>query len=147
MEFYQDFQELLVLLNAHKVDYVIVGAYALGYHGCPRYTTDLDILVRPSPDNGAQVAAALREFGVESLGFKAEDFADPDQIVQIGVKPVRVDVLTSISGVTWEDAAAGRMPGRFGEIDVYYLGREQFIANKKATGRKKDLGDIEAIGG
>jgi hypothetical protein len=147
MEFYQDFKELLALLDAHRVEYVIVGAYALGHHGCPRYTADLDILVRPGLENGTRVVAALRDFGVESLGFSSEDFADPEQIIQIGVKPVRVDILTSISGVSWEEISAGKESGKFGEVDVYYIGREQFIANKRASGRKKDLGDIEAIGG
>lgn len=146
MEVQRDFKELLALFNAHDVDYLIVGAYALAFHGSPRYTGDMDILVHPDPENARRILRALDEYGFGSLGLKTEDFASPDKIVQLGVMPVRVDIITSITGVTWEEATASRANGKYGDVDVHYLGKRAFICNKRALGRKKDLADIEAIG-
>jgi hypothetical protein len=146
MEVQQDFRDLLVLFNAHGVDYVIVGAYALAYHGAPRYTGDMDIFVRPDLENAQRILSALVEFGFGSLGLTVEDFTAPDKVIQIGVIPVRVDIVTSLTGVSWEEAHAGRVAGPYGDLEVYYLGKEQFILNKRAIGRKKDLADLEAIG-
>lgn len=147
MDVQPDFRELLELLNSHGVDYVVVGAWALAFHGAPRLTGDMDVLVRPDLENATLVISALHDFGMGSLGFKPGDLSVPDQVIQMGVPPVRIDILSSISGVSWDEVAAGRVPGKFGDVDVFYIGREEFIANKRATGRKKDLGDIEAIGG
>jgi hypothetical protein len=146
MEYYRDFKELLVLFNAHGVDYAIVGAYALGHYGAPRYTADMDLLVRHGEENVKRVVAALNEFGFESLGFTPQDFSNPDQVLQLGVPPVRIDILTSLTGVSWEEVAAGRVAGTFGEVNVFYIGKDEFILNKRATGRKKDAADLEAIG-
>lgn len=146
MEIQQDFKELLESFNAHEVEYVIVGAYALAFHGVPRYTGDIDILVRPSSDNAGRVLSALGDFGFGSLGLKRSDFQKPDNVVQLGVPPVRIDILTSLTGVTWQKADKGRVEGSYGGITVYFLGREQYIANKRALGRKKDLADLEALG-
>jgi hypothetical protein len=146
MEVQPDFRDLLALFNAHEVDYIIVGAYALAYHGAPRYTGDMDILVRPDSENAFRILGALAEFGFGSLGLRAEDFAAPDRVIQIGVAPVRVDIVTSLTGVSWEEADAGRVAGTYGDLKVYYIGKKQFILNKRALGRKKDLADLEAIG-
>jgi hypothetical protein len=146
MEVQPDFRDLLALFNAHHVEYMIVGGYALAFHGAPRFTGDLDILVRPDPGNAQRVLSALDEFGFASVGLTKEDFARPDQIVQLGVPPVRIDIITTITGVSWEEALKGRKAGIYGEIPVHYIGREQFIANKRATGRKRDLADLEALG-
>jgi hypothetical protein len=146
MEVQPDFRDLLALFNAHGVDYLIVGAYALAYHGAPRYTGDLDILVRPDSENAQRILDALDEFGFGSLGLRAEDFAVPDQVIQIGVAPVRVDIVTSLTGVSWEEAATDRVAGTYGDLEVYYIGKKQFILNKRALGRKKDLADLEAVG-
>jgi len=146
MKVQPDFRELLALLNVHNVEYVIVGGYALAFHGVPRYTGDLDILVKPVPANARQILAALEEFGFGLLGLTAEDFILPDRIVQLGVPPVRVDFITSLTGVPWLEAFAGRVAGRYGDVPVYFIGRDQFIANKRATGRKRDLADLEALG-
>lgn len=146
MEVQQDFRDLLALFNAHKVDYIIVGAHALAYHGAPRYTGDMDILVHPNSENAQRILRALDEFGFGSLGLRSEDFVASDKVVQIGVAPVRIDIVTSITGVSWEEAAAGRLAGTYGDLEVYYIGKEQFILNKRALGRKKDLADLEAIG-
>jgi hypothetical protein len=146
MEAQQDFKDLLALFNAHKVDYIIVGAHALAYHGAPRYTGDMDVLVRPDLENARRILDVLEEFGFGSLGLRIEDFTSPDKVVQLGVAPVRIDIVTSITGVSWEEAAAGRVTGTYGGLEVYYLGKKQFILNKRAIGRKKDLADLEAIG-
>jgi hypothetical protein len=142
----QDFKELLALLNANKVEYMIVGAFALAHYGAPRYTGDIDILVHTELENARRIIQALNEFGFGSLDLKAEDFTTPDQVVQLGVAPVRVDIVTSISGVSWEEAANGRVNGLYGDVPVYYIGKDQFIKNKLAIGRKKDLADLENLG-
>lgn len=146
MEVQKDFLELLELLNAHKVEYMIVGAYALAFHGAPRYTGDIDIFVRPDPENAQRVMAALNDFGFGSTGLTVADFAFGDKVVQLGFPPIRVDIVTSMTGVSWKEAASGRVEGIYGNISVYYIGREQFVLNKRALGRKKDLADLEALG-
>jgi hypothetical protein len=147
MEVQSDFKELLELFNKHGVEYLIVGAYALAMHGAPRYTGDIDILVEPTTVNAERILEALNEFGFASLDLTVDDFNAPDKIVQLGVLPVRIDIITSITGVSWQDAYSNRVEGEYGDIRVHYLGRSQLIANKKALGRKKDLADLEALGG
>ncbi|MEW5722450.1 MAG: hypothetical protein AB1896_05055 [Thermodesulfobacteriota bacterium] len=146
MEVQPDFKELLELLNAHQVDYLIVGGYALAFHGAPRLTGDLDLFVPPDPENAGRLLAALAGFGFGAAGLKPEDFQAPDQVVQLGFPPVRVDFLTSLTGVSWGEALAGRAGGRYGNVPVFYIGRGQLIANKRALGRPRDLADLEALG-
>ncbi len=145
MEAQRDFKELLVLFNAHNVDYVIVGAYALAFHGAPRYTGDLDILVRPDRENSERVLNALNAFGFASLGLTVEDFSSSGKVVQLGYPPLRVDIMTSLTGVSWDQVAAGRVKSVYGDAEVHYLGKNELIQNKRALGRMKDLADIEAI--
>ncbi len=146
MEIQQDFKELLGLFNANKVEYIIVGGYALAFHGAPRYTGDIDIFVKPDDKNAAHIMSSLKEFGFGSVGLTAKDFEKPGQVVQLGVPPVRIDIITSISGVSWDEAFSHRIPGNYGDVQVHYIGYEQFIVNKRAIGRKKDLADLEALG-
>ena len=146
MEAQKDFKELLELFNGHKVEYMIVGAYALAYHGAPRFTGDIDIFVKPSLENAQRILSALADFGFGSLNLTIDDFQNPDSVVQLGVPPVRIDIITSITGVTWQEADKGKLEGVYGDIPVYFLGREQYIANKRAIGRKKDLADLESLG-
>ena len=146
MEIQPDFRELLALFNAHRVDYLIVGGYALAFHGAPRFTGDLDVLVKPDPENAQRILAALERFGFASVGLTLGDFSHPDQVVQLGVPPVRIDLITSLTGISWDEAFAGRTAGSYGEVPVYYIGREQFITNKRAIGRQKDLADLEMLG-
>ena len=146
MEVQPDFRDLLALFNAHEADYIMIGAHALAYHGAPRYTGDMDILVRPDSENAQRILGALQEFGFGSVGLTVGDFAVGDKVVQLGVAPIRVDILTSITGVSWEEAAAGKAAGAYGDVAVHYLGRKEFMANKRAIGRKKDLADLEALG-
>jgi hypothetical protein len=146
MEIQEDYRELLVLFNDHNIEYMIVGGYALAFHGAPRYTGDLDIYVRPSAENAKRIIKALHNFGFGSLGLTEADFKRIDNVVQLGVPPVRVDIITSITGVSCEDAFSSRVVGSYGDIDIFFIGREQFISNKRATGRKRDLADLESLG-
>lgn len=146
MEIQQDFKELLELFNAHNVKYLIVGGYALAHHGAPRYTGDIDIFVKPDRENALNILKALDKFGFGSSGLKKDDFVSPDKVVQLGYPPVRIDIITSISGVTWEAAVKEHETGKYGDVTVFFIGRNQIIQNKKATGRKKDIADLEALG-
>jgi hypothetical protein len=146
MEVQPDFKDLLALLNEHTVEYLIVGGYALAFHGAPRFTGDIDIFVRPDSRNAQRILDALSAFGFSFSNLTLDDFQKPNKVVQLGVPPVRVDLITSISGVSWEDANASKELGTFGDVPVQYIGRTQFIANKRAIGRKKDIADIEALG-
>ena len=141
----QDFKELLELLNSHKVEYLVVGSYALAFHGAPRFTGDIDLFVKPEGANAKRILSVLDEFGFGSLNFSESDFTSPDNIVQLGVPPVRIDIMTSLTGVSWEKAEAGKMRGSCGETIVSFISKKDLIANKKALGRSKDLADIEAL--
>jgi len=146
MDLQPDFRDLLASFADHGVEYVVVGGYALAFHGAPRYTGDLDLLVRPTPENAQRVMAALAAFGFADLGLTVDDFTAPDRVVQLGVPPVRVDLLTAISGVTWEQAWSSRAAGAYGDLSVPFIGRESFVANKRASGRLRDLADLEDLG-
>ncbi len=146
MEAQPDFKELLALFNAHRVKYMIVGAYALGFHGAPRYTGDLDLLVKPDPENARKILRVLQEFGFGSLDITVEDFTTKERVVQLGVPPVRVDLLTSITGIEWEQAVSHRISGTFGDVPTFFIGLDDFVLNKKACGRHKDLADVEVLG-
>ncbi len=147
MEAQKDFKELLELFNKHNVEYIIVGAYALAFHGCPRYTGDLDILVKPDLNNAKNILASIKEFGFESLSLTAEDFSSPEKVVQLGIPPIRIDLLTSLTALTWEQIESHKVKGEYGDIPVYFIGKDELIINKKALGRHKDLADIESITG
>jgi hypothetical protein len=146
MEIQKDFKELLELFNVHKVEYIVVGGYALAFHGAPRYTGDIDLLVKPDAENARRVLAALKDFGFGSFNLGESDFIGLKNVVQFGVPPIRIDIMTSITGVDWEKAQANKVTGDYGGVAVYFLGKKEFIANKKVIGRKKDLADIEALG-
>ncbi|MFH1664754.1 MAG: hypothetical protein ABIA77_01255 [Candidatus Omnitrophota bacterium] len=145
METQKDFKELLELFNRHNVEYLIVGAYALAFYGCPRYTGDLDILVKPEVNNAKKILDALKEFGFGSSDINIEDLCSQEKVVQLGVPPVRVDILTSLTGLTWERVSSNKAEGEYGGIPVYFIGKNELIANKKSLGRHKDLADIESI--
>jgi hypothetical protein len=145
MEAQKDFKELLELFNEHKVEYIVIGSYALAFHGAPRFTGDIDIFVHSSSENAQRILSALTAFGFGSLNLTVDDFQNPNSVVQLGTPPVRIDIITSITGVTWEEAEKGKKFGSYGNVPVCFLGREQYIINKRATGRKKDLADLEAL--
>ena len=119
MEVQQDFRELLELFNAHKVEYLIVGAYALALHGAPRFTGDLDILIKPEEGNALRIIAALDKFGFSSLNLSTTDLEKPDTIIQLGIPPVRIDIITSLTAVSWDEAFRGKVEGLLGDVCVY----------------------------
>lgn len=146
MDLERDFKELLELLNKRKVEYLIVGGYALAVYGAPRATGDLDIWIKPEPDNARRLLRVLDEFGFGAVGLSEVDFTVSGNVIQLGVPPVRVDFLTSISGVAWDEAVKNRQSGTLGGQPTYFIGRSDFISNKRALGRARDLADIEALG-
>ena len=141
----KDWREFLELLNSRGVDYVIVGAQSLAFHGRPRHTGDLDILVRPTPDNARLLLALLNQFGFEQSGFKETDFLQPGQIIQLGRVPSRIDLLTNISGVSTDEAFAGKISATLDGIPVFILGKDALIRNKRAVGRPQDLADLAEL--
>ncbi len=147
MEIHTDFKELLELFNKNKVEYLVVGGYALAFYGAPRFTGDIDLFVRPALENARRILIALDEFGFGSLDLSEDDFTTPGRVIQLGVPPIRIDIITRVSGVSWEKANLGKVSGQYDQTPVFFISREDFIANKKATGRKKDAADIEALGG
>lgn len=145
MKIPEDFRELLRFLNYQNVDYLIVGGYALAFHGAPRFTGDLDLFIATSETNAKQLLRALDKFGMGSLGLKTEDFMFPDTVVQLGYPPLRVDILTEITGVKWDRAWQNRVCAEIDELKLNFLGLEDLIDNKKAVGRNIDLGDIDRL--
>jgi hypothetical protein len=146
MPLQKDLREFIESLNSHHVEYLIVGAFALAFHGVPRSTGDIDILVRRSAENAARVEAVLVDFSFASLGLTAADFIDADQVIQLGHPPNRVDLLTSITGVEFEEAWAERVAANLHGVSVHFISRQCLIRNKQATGRTQDLADLEALG-
>jgi hypothetical protein len=142
----QDFLDLLRAFIDHNVRFLIVGAYALGVHGRPRATGDLDVWVDATSANAANIMRALEQFGAPPGEVSADDFSRPGIVFQMGLPPLRIDVLTELTGLTFDEAWPGRTSAGFGPLTVDVLGREAFIKNKRATGRARDLGDIEALG-
>jgi len=145
MQLNNDLSEFIALLNSGKVEYLVVGAFAVAWHGHPRFTSDIDLWVRSSDANAVAIVDVLDRFGFGSLGIEPEDLVRPDQVLQLGVKPNRIDVITSISGVEFNEAWAHRVPGTIDGIPVSYISREDLIRNKDASGRPKDLGDAAAL--
>ncbi len=141
----KDWREFLELLNSRGVDYVIVGAQSLAFHGRPRYTGDLDILVRPTPENARLLVDLLKQFGFAHSGFKESDFIEPEQMIQLGRVPNRIDLLSSISGVSTDEAFASKVSAELDGIPVYIISKDALIRNKRAVGRKQDLADLEAL--
>lgn len=121
----------------------MVGGHAVAFHAKPRFTKDLDLLVEPSAENASRLLAALEDFGFGGLGLAEDDFVTPGRIVQLGVAPNRVDIVTAIDGVTFDDAWSGRVAGKFGSQTVSYLGRAELIKNKQAAGRPQDIADLD----
>lgn len=142
----EDWRAFIESLNSNGVEYVVVGAVALAHHGVPRYTGDLDVLVRNSSENARRLESALAGFGLSALGLKAADFVDSYRIIQLGVVPFRIDILTSLTGVSFDQAWANRVETVVGTTRVNFLGRKDLIRSKKLTGLAQDRADLEALG-
>lgn len=146
MDLAPDFNEFCGLLTDRHVEFVIVGAHALAFHGAPRYTGDLDVLVRPSVENATRLLAALKEFGFPTSGLSADQVIDPRRVIEMGIVPVQIHVMGHVDGVTWDEVWQGRQAGQFGDRVVWFIGRDEYVRNKRAAGRPKDLADLDAIG-
>lgn len=143
-----DFRDVLQELLAANARFLVVGAHALSVHGVPRATVDLDIWVWPDPENAQRVFTALASFGapLDALRVTVADFINPDNVAQFGLPPFRIDIMTSVSGVSFDAAWAERVEGEIEGVSVPVLGRDSFIKNKRASARKKDLADLESLG-
>jgi hypothetical protein len=146
MKVSKDFEEFFESLNKNEVNYLVVGGYAYAIHAEPRFTKDLDIFIQREEKNASALLNALNEFGMELEGLEKSDFLIPDQVVQLGYPPFRIDLLTSISGVEFEIAWKNKVTGRYGDEQVYFIGKEDLIKNKKSSGRKSDLDDLDRLG-
>jgi hypothetical protein len=140
-----DFREFAQLLNSNQVEYLIVGGYALAAHGHPRYTGDLDFWVGISEQNAQRIVKTLHDFGFASLPLKASDFMVPRQVVQLGYEPGRIDILTSIDGVEFDDCYPRRLVVSVDGLALAFIGLGDFKVNKASTGRPKDAVDLRAL--
>jgi hypothetical protein len=142
-----DFRDLLRALVDSQVEFVVIGAYALSFHGAPRASGDIDIFVKPSAENASRVWRGLAAFGapVAAVGVTPEDFTKPDLVYQMGLPPRRIDILTSISGVSFDEAWDSRVPATLDGQTIHFIGREAFLRNKLAAGRPKDLADAARL--
>ena len=145
MKVHADFNDFVAVLNNNKVEYVIVGSFALAYHGYPRATGDIDFWIKPTSSNIQALRKALCDFGFKELDILDNDLLS-GKIIQLGYPPVRIDLITVLDGLSQEEVWKSREKGKFGDHDVCYLGREAFITNKRALGRHKDLADLELLG-
>ena len=145
MELQKDFREFIGLLLSQKVEFLLVGGYALAFHGAPRFTEDIDFLIHSTPENARRIQAVLDLFGFSGLGLTERDFLESDQVIQLGRAPHRIDLLTSISGVPWEHAWASKQEVNVGGFQIWAIGKEALLANKQATGRPQDIADIARL--
>lgn len=145
MKLPNDLREFIALLNSRKVDYVVVGGHAVAFHGHPRFTNDLDFLVRPERQNAERLLAVLDEFGFGELPLSVQDFERPGMVVQLGRSPNRIDLLTAISGVSFDAAWQSRVTGQLDGLPVCFLGLEALLLNKDASGRAMDAADAEIL--
>ncbi len=140
-----DFLEFIELLNANEVRYLIVGGYAVVYHGYIRTTKDIDIWLEMTAENADRAVKAIEQFGLASFGLQASDFSEPDQIVQLGYPPRRIDILTTIPGVNFDECYAARVETTLDGVRTYFIDVESLKKNKQATGRPQDLADVDQL--
>jgi hypothetical protein len=146
MNINEDFEELFELLNKHDVEYLVIGGYAVSFHGHPRYTKDIDIWIGTSPDNADRVLIALAEFGFGELGISQQDLTTEDNIIQLGYPPRRIDLITTIKGVDFPECQENVSTATTnGGTVLKFISLKHLKANKKATGRPQDLADLDAL--
>lgn len=141
----KDFEDFIQLLNKYEVEYLVVGGYAMAFHGKPRYTGDLDIWINISATNAEKMLRVMKDFGMDALGFEKDDFLQPGYISQIGYPPLRIDILNSIDGVLFDEAYENRQKVKADDLDILYIGLNDLLKNKKASGRKQDIADVKEI--
>ncbi len=141
----QDFKEFVQSLNDNQVRYLVIGGYAVAYHGYPRYTKDIDIWVEMTPENAANMLKALEQFGFAALNLQAADFLTPDQVIQLGYPPSRIDLITTPDGVDFATCFANRLEVELDSVAVNFIDLENLKLNKRASGRLQDLADLENL--
>lgn len=140
-----DFSEFLKLLNSQGARYLLVGGYAVSFYGTPRATGDIDVWIDRTPDNADKIVRVLEDFGFDVPGLSPELFTKENNVVRLGTPPLRIELLTSISGVDFDECHQARKVVRLGDVEVSFIGVEQLKINKKASGRLKDLADLESL--
>lgn len=145
MKLHSDLREFIGFLSSREVEYLVVGGHAVAFHGYPRVTGDIDFLLRSTPENADRMLRVLEDFGFGDLGLTATDFTAPGRVVQLGHPPNRIDLMTSISGLSFEEAWEGRVAGTLDGLPVWFLGKSALLRNKRASGRARDLADLEAL--
>lgn len=141
----KDFKEFLELLNEHKVKYLVVGGYAVAFHGHPRYTKYLDICIKPDKKNAEKIMKVLKDFGFGSLDIKVEDFLNRDVVIQLGNPPNRIDLITELEGVNFDKCFSSKVKIKIEGITINFIDLENLKKNKKAVGRHQDLADLENL--
>lgn len=141
----KDYEDLLRSFNDNKVRYCIIGAFVMAFHGKPRYTKDIDILIEPTIKNGTRIVKALSDFGFSKMNITADDFAKKGQVIQLGYEPVRIDIATSITGCAFGEVWRTKKAGKYGSQRVYFIGLKELIKNKKKTKRLQDKADLEVL--
>lgn len=145
MKIQKDLREFIVLMNSHAVEYVIVGGHAVAYHGYPRFTGDMDFFVRASAENAGKLVAVLRDFGFSSASDLRPTLVENGKVVQLGRPPNRLDLLTGISGLGFDEALAGSVQTEMDGVPVRMIGFDELVKNKTASGRPKDLADVQQL--
>ena len=145
MNIHPDFEQLLRLLEEHGVDYMIVGGYAVAYHGYPRFTKDIDVFFDSAQKNAARLRKALIDFGFHEKDLPPESFTTRGNVLTFGVSPTRVDLINDIDGITYEEARPNVVHGTYGSVKVKFIGFDDLIKNKQATPRARDKGDVEEL--
>lgn len=141
----QDFKEFVQSLNENSVRYLVIGGYAVAFHGHPRYTKDLDVWIELSQENARRMVIALEQFGFASLGLQEKDFLDPNQVIQLGYPPNRIDILAELVGVDFEKCYAQKISTTIDGVQVNFIDLKNLKENKKAVGRLQDLADLEKL--
>ncbi len=145
MKVEKDFEEFFTLLNRNNVKYCIIGAYAVAFYARPRYTKDMDIFIERDQVNAQKLVKTLNEFGLEELGLSEDDFMKEGTIIQLGYEPVRIDILTSLSGCIFHEVWENKQSGNYGDAKVFFIGLDDLIKNKKSSHRKQDEADLELL--
>ena len=145
MSLHDDFKEFIELLNANCVEYLLVGGYAVSYYSQPKFTQDIDFWINPSGENAKKMIKVLAEFGFASLNITEDDLTNPDMVIQLGRPPMRIDIITAISGLEFNEAYPNRTEGKYFDVNIMILGKQDLLKNKKLTGREKDRFDIDWI--
>lgn len=145
MNIQQDFEELLSLLRQNEVDFVVVGSYAVAFHGSPRFTKDIDIFYKNTEDNVSKIRKTLIEFGFSDDDIPESSFTKEGNIISFGVEPMRVDLLNRIDGVTFSEVDEGKIIGKYGKAEIFFIGKKELLKNKTSTSRLKDKMDAENL--